>query len=155
MYLLQNVEISQCTHTHIHIINGQTGASGWLSWLSIWHQLRLWSHGSWVWAPHWALGWRLGAQAYFRFSLSFCPSPAWTQHSQCEDPREEAPSQKTVRSWPEPKSRVGRLPTEPPRRPFNAKLLNEVFTYQVQQFIENNTAWSREAMKGWDHLSKL
>ena len=31
------------------------GVPGWLSWLSVRLQLRSWSHGSWVWAPHWAL----------------------------------------------------------------------------------------------------
>ena len=36
------------------------GAPGWFSWLSVWLWLRSWSHGSWVWAPHWALCWQLG-----------------------------------------------------------------------------------------------
>ena len=37
------------------------GAPGWLSPLRVWLQLRSWSHGSRVWAPHWALCWQLGA----------------------------------------------------------------------------------------------
>ena len=38
-----------------------TGAPGWLSWLSVRLQLRSWSRGSWVWAPHQALCWQLRA----------------------------------------------------------------------------------------------
>ena len=52
------------------------GARGWLSRLSVWHQLRSWSHSSWVRAPCKALCWRLGACFWFCVSLSLCPSPA-------------------------------------------------------------------------------
>ena len=37
------------------------GVPGWLSWLSMCLWLRSWSHGSWVWAPHWALCWQFRA----------------------------------------------------------------------------------------------
>ena len=37
------------------------GAPGWLSWLSLWLQLRSWSQGCWVPAPRGALCWQLRA----------------------------------------------------------------------------------------------
>ena len=40
---------------------GNTGAPGWLSRLSVWLQLRSWSHGSWVWALSQTLDWQLKA----------------------------------------------------------------------------------------------
>ena len=57
-------------------------APGWLSQLSIW-QLRLWSCGSWVQAPPWALCWQLRAWSLLRILslslfLSLCTSPTLT-----------------------------------------------------------------------------
>ena len=43
-----------------------TGVPGWLSQLSVWLQLRLWSHGSWVPTPHGALCWQLRAWSLLR-----------------------------------------------------------------------------------------
>ena len=37
------------------IKNFSPGAPGWFSQLSLRHRLKSWSHGLWVWAPHWAL----------------------------------------------------------------------------------------------------
>ena len=37
----------------------ETGAPGWLSWLSILLRLRSWSHSLWVWAPCRTLCWQL------------------------------------------------------------------------------------------------
>ena len=39
----------------------KSGVPRWLSGLSFWLWLGLWSHGSWVWAPHQALCWQLRA----------------------------------------------------------------------------------------------
>ena len=33
---------------------------------------------AWVWAPHWALCWQLGACLGFSLALSLCPSPTQT-----------------------------------------------------------------------------
>ena len=41
-----------------------------------WFWLQSWSHGSWVWAPHWALCWQHGACLTFSVSLSLYPSLA-------------------------------------------------------------------------------
>ena len=54
------------------------GASGWLSQLSVWLQLRSWSHGSWVQARHWALCWHLRACLGSSSSISLCPFPVHT-----------------------------------------------------------------------------
>ena len=53
------------------------GAPGCLSQLSIRLQLRSWSHGLWVQAPHQALCWQLRVWSCFGFCawLSLCPSP--------------------------------------------------------------------------------
>ena len=45
-------------HTYIHtytLIYIYIRESGWLSWVRIWLQLRSWSNGLWVQAPHWTL----------------------------------------------------------------------------------------------------
>ena len=57
------------------------GAPGWLSWFSVQLRLRSWTHGLWVWAPHWALCWQLTAWSlrWFCVCLSLCPSPACAQ----------------------------------------------------------------------------
>ena len=55
------------------------GVPGWLSLLSVWLQLRSWSHGSWVWAPSQALCWQLRAWILLQIlSPSLCTSPACT-----------------------------------------------------------------------------
>ena len=43
-----------------------------------WFRLKSWSHGLWVWAPHWALYWQCGACLGFSLSFFLCPSPACT-----------------------------------------------------------------------------
>ena len=56
----------------------KTGVPGWLSRLSVWLQLRSWSHGPWVWAPHRALCWQCRAWSLFQIlclPLSLWPSP--------------------------------------------------------------------------------
>ena len=42
------------------------GPTGWLSWLSVWLQLRSWSSSLWVWALCGALCWQLGAWSLFQ-----------------------------------------------------------------------------------------
>ena len=37
------------------------GAPRWFSWLSVWLQLKSWSHGSWIQALQWSLCWQLRA----------------------------------------------------------------------------------------------
>ena len=49
------------------------GAPGWLSRLGIRLQLRSWSLGSWVQAPHWALCWQL--RAWSRLWILCLPLP--------------------------------------------------------------------------------
>ena len=56
-------------HTLNKIKNG--GVPGWLSRLSVWLQLRSWSHGS-----HWALCCQCRARFRFSVPLSLYPSPA-------------------------------------------------------------------------------
>ena len=56
------------------------GVPGWLSQLSVWFQLRSWSHSSWVQALCWALCWWLRAWSLLcivchPLSLSLCPFP--------------------------------------------------------------------------------
>ena len=46
---------------------------GWLSQLSLGLQLRSWSHGLWVGAPHWALCWQLRAWSLLQI-LCLCLS---------------------------------------------------------------------------------
>ena len=51
------------------------GVLGWLSWLSVWLQLRSWSHSSWVRALCWACADSSEPRAWrFCVSLSLCPS---------------------------------------------------------------------------------
>ena len=50
----------------ISFLKTHTGALGWLSRLSGRLQLRSWSHGPWVRAPHRALCWQLRAWGLFR-----------------------------------------------------------------------------------------
>ena len=45
----------------LHFADEETGAPGWLIWLSLWLQLRLWSSSSWVRDPPRALCWQLRA----------------------------------------------------------------------------------------------
>ena len=55
------------------------GAPGQLSRLSIWLELRSWSHNLWVRAPRQALYWQLRAWSLLQIPclpLSFCPFPA-------------------------------------------------------------------------------
>ena len=55
------------------------GAPGWHSRVSVWLQLRSWSHGLWVWASHQVLGWQLRAWKLLWIlclPLSLCPSLA-------------------------------------------------------------------------------
>ena len=59
-----------------HLKDYNRRAPGWLSQLSLWLWLRLWSHGSWVWALRRALCWQPGACFGFCVSPSLCPSPA-------------------------------------------------------------------------------
>ena len=80
---------------------------GWLSWLSVWLQLRSWSLGSWVQAPRWSLCWQLRTWSLL-WILCFPLS---------------LPNSWTVRSWPDLRPRVGCL-TEPPRRPKESYFLN-------------------------------
>ena len=58
--------------------NYSDGAPGWLSRLSIWLQLRSWSHSLWVRAPCWALCWQCGAWLGFILSLAFIKTQSST-----------------------------------------------------------------------------
>ena len=52
-----------------------TGTSGCLSRLSIRLRLRSQSHGSWVWAPHWALCWLLRARSLLQIQCLLLSLP--------------------------------------------------------------------------------
>ena len=49
------LSVTKIFKLHRNDSNPVLGTPGWLSWLSIWHRLRSWSHGSWVQALCWAL----------------------------------------------------------------------------------------------------
>ena len=53
---------------------------GGLSWLSLWLQLRSWSPGLWIWAPHLALccqPFQHRARLWPSVPFSLCPSPTY------------------------------------------------------------------------------
>ena len=70
--------LSNPFHSLPHIKNDNIGTPGWLSWLSVWRQLRLCSRSSWVQAPRRALCWQLGAWSLLQtlsLSLSLSAPP--------------------------------------------------------------------------------
>ena len=75
LFFKSSISYIKINGKHVKDLN-IVGAPGWLSQLSGWLRLRSWSHGSWVWAPRWALCCQ--SRACFRSSdtVSFWPSPA-------------------------------------------------------------------------------
>ena len=62
--------------------DSKAGVPGWLSWLSVWLQLRSGAHGSWVWALHQDLCWQLRTCILLQI-LCLLPLPAPLQLPFC------------------------------------------------------------------------